>query len=641
MFDVFRSRDKAVRYVLGGLLALVAVSMVITLIPGYGTPSGAPEQMIAEIGKDQITIRQVQMAMQNVMRNKLIQPEMIQHYAPQLIDQMIAERAMAFQAERMGFRVSEKELADAIRSMTAQLFPNGEFDKEVYGRFLAQQGLTIPEFEKNIRSNLLVLKLQNLALEGAIVTPNEVEAEYRKKNDKVKLEYVSWTPADLRSKVNLTPAEIQNSYNQNKAQFMAPEKKSFHLLVADEAKIGPTIQMNETDLRAAYGRKADRYRTPERVKARHILIKTAEVAKEKLPELEAKARGVLKQVRAGGNFAELAKTNSDDPGSAAMGGDLGWVVRGQMVPPFEKATFALKPNEISDIVKTDYGFHIVQAMEREPARVRPFEEVKEELATEARKEVVYQRLQSSIDQARAELAKDPKQAEQIAAKYGLAYFKAEKLTRGESVPEVGTNAELDANLAGMKAGEVSPVLQVAPTKLAVAAVTEVIPPRQQSLAELESRIRDTLIGQRAQQLADQQIKQTKEKLAAAGSDLAAVAKSLGTQAKTTAFFTVDTTVDGIGPGTYVADAFSKPVGSTLAPFNLGNLLVLAKVIDKQSADTAGLATGRDAILLSLKKKKAGERRELFEDGLITQLIKEGKIKKNQENIKRLVTNYQG
>jgi peptidyl-prolyl cis-trans isomerase D len=103
MFDLFRSRDKAVRYLLGVLLGIVALSMVVTLIPGYGGPAGAPEQVVAEIGKDQLTIRQVQQQIQNMVRNKTVPQEMVQHYVPQLIDQMITERAVAYQAERMGF----------------------------------------------------------------------------------------------------------------------------------------------------------------------------------------------------------------------------------------------------------------------------------------------------------------------------------------------------------------------------------------------------------------------------------------------------------------------------------------------------------------------------------------------------------
>ena len=146
MFDLFRSRDKAVRYLLGGLLGVVALSMVVTLIPGYGTPSQNREMVVAEVGKDQITVRQVQSVMQNVVRSRRVPQEMIPHYVPQLIDQMITERAVAFQAERMGFRVSDEEVANAIRSMLPQMLGSGEFDRNLYTRYLQQQGLSVDEF---------------------------------------------------------------------------------------------------------------------------------------------------------------------------------------------------------------------------------------------------------------------------------------------------------------------------------------------------------------------------------------------------------------------------------------------------------------------------------------------------------------
>src|SRR3954447_983959 len=411
MFDLFRSRDKAVRYLLGGLLGLVALSMVITLIPGYDSATRAPEQVIAEVGSEPITVREVQATLQGMMRNKSIPPEMVQLYIPQLVDQMINERALAYQAKRMGFEVSEAETANAIRSVLSQLFPNGEFNKDVYERFLAEQGLTIGEFESNIAKNLLVLKLRNIALEGVVVGPDEVQKAFHTRNDKVKLEYVVFDPAKLKSGVTTTPAEELDYYNKNKGRFMTNEKRSFDILSADEAKVAASIDIPESDLRKAYEANKDKYRTPERVRERHILISTMNKPKEEQAKLEAKAADILKQLRAGGDFAELAKKNSDDPGSAQKGGDLDWVTRGQMVKPFEEASFKLKPNEISGLVKTDYGFHIIQALQREDARLKPFDEVKAELATGLKKQMVFDRMQASIEKARVALQKSPQQAE--------------------------------------------------------------------------------------------------------------------------------------------------------------------------------------------------------------------------------------
>jgi peptidyl-prolyl cis-trans isomerase D len=642
MFDLFRSRDKAVRYLLGALLGLVALSMVVTLIPGYGTPSSAPEQILAEIGDDRVTVTDVQRQIQNLTRSRNVPPEMLQFYVPQIIDQMIAERAIAYQAERMGFRVTEEDVRRAILSMTAQLFPTGEFDKDTYQRYLAQQGMTIPEFERNVRLNLLLVQMQNLVLEGIIVTPEEIAREYHRTNDKIKLEYVAYTVPDLRSQVSTTPQELQQYFEVHKNALMTPEKRSFDVLIADEEKIGAAVQVNEQELRTAYSRNLERYRTPERVRVRHVLIKTQGKSPEETKKAEATANDLVKQIKGGADFAEIAKKHSEDPGSAAKGGDLDWVTRGQMVPAFEAAAFSLKPNEISNLIKTEYGYHIVQVLEKETARVKPFEEVRAELEMEAKREAVYQKMQTAIDQARAELARNPKQAEQIAAKYNLMYVKADNVGRGQSIPEIGTNAELEATVSELRAGEVSPVVQITPTRLAVAVVNNIVPPRVPQLAEIESDVREKLSAQKAQQLAQQRTKEMQDKFAAAGGDLNAIAKANGLEVKQTQFFGQDGAADGIGPAQYVVEGFNKPAGSVLPPFTIGNQVFLAKVIDKQVANPSSMSPAeREQLVVSLKRKKAAERRELFEDGLLTQLIKEGKVKKYAENIKRVTANYQG
>ena len=642
MFDLFRSRAKAVRYLLGGLLGIVALSMVVTLIPGYGTPSANQEQVVAEVDNEQITTRQVQALVQNVLRSKRVPQEMIQHYVPQMIDQMITERAIAFQAKRMGFRVTDEDVANAIRSMLPQMLGPGDFNPTLYAQYLQQQGLTVNEFEKNIRTNLLLLKLQNLALEGTIVTPQEVEQEYHRKNDKVKVDYVAWTPKDLRSQVNVTPDEIQTFYKQNQSEFRTPERRSFHLLVADEAKIGASIEASEADLRTAYSQNLDRFRTPEQVKVRHILIKTSDKPKEEVAKLEAKANDLLKQLRGGADFAALAKQHSEDPGSKDKGGVYEGVVRGQMVPAFEQAAFGRKPKEIGDLVKTEYGLHILEVLEKQPAKVRPFEEVKAELATERKREAVFTKMQQSIEQARAELAKAPQSAAQIAAKYGLAYADVQNAGKGDPVQEVGVNPELEANLASLRPGEVSPVLQVSPSKLAVAAVTNVQPAKPATLAEVEGQIRELVTNRKLGQLTEQKVRETMDRIKSMqGSDLNAIAKAIGGEVRSTQLFSSEGAADGIGPASYLREAFEKPAGSVLAPFNLGNQIFVAKVTEKQVADASALAATRDQVLLTLKQKKAQERKELFEDGLLTTLIKEGKVKKNQDTIKRLVTQYVG
>ncbi len=641
MFDLFRSRAKAVRYLLGGMLTIVAVSMVITLIPGWGSSTGSSteDNVVAVVGKDEITVRDVQNDLQALVRNKQIPAEMMQVYAPQYIDQMITERAVAYEARRLGFTVPDSELASTIRSILPRFFNNGQLiDKVAYQQFLEQQGMTIPEFEANLRKQLLLKRLTDLALEGVVVTPQEAEQEYKTQNEKLKVELISFKPYDLKSQVKVTPEELRAYYNSNKEGFTEPEKHDLALLVADQNKIAATIDIPEAQLRAAYNARRTEFQTPERVQVRHILLKTTDKSPAEVEKIRAKAEDILKQLKNGADFAELAKKYSEDPGSAQKGGDLGWVVRGQTVKNFENTAFSLKPKELSGVITTEYGFHILQVMDKQEAHTQPFDEVKNQIAADLKKQMVFDRMQNAIDQARAALVKNPNDAEQIAKQFNLEYVVAKELASGQPVPQLGSVPDLDTALAGMKKGDITPVFQAGADKLAVAELTNVTPSQIAPFEKAEANIREKFVSQRAMTLAADRAKQAAEKLRA-GEDIGKVAKELGGEVKTPPEFTLSGAVEGVGSASVFSEGFTKPVGAILGPLNVFNQQVVAKTLEKTPADMSKFATERDKIIEDLKRKKAQERRDLFYDSILAKLIKQGKVKKHNDTIKRLVASY--
>jgi peptidyl-prolyl cis-trans isomerase D len=640
MFDLFRSRDKAVRYILGGVLTLVALSMVVTLIPGFGSGSagGSEQTIVAEIGGDPLTVREVQTTLQAAMRDKPFPPEMIQIYIPQLVDQMISERALAYQAERMGFQVTDEDVARAIRTMIPMVFQDGRFNRDMYMEFLSRQNLSIPEFESNVKKNLLLLKLQNLAIEGVVVNPKEIEDEFRRRNDKVKVDYIEFTPDKFRSQVQVSKEEIEQEFNKDKASFRVPEKRTFDLIIADESRAGEGIDLPEAELRAAYDLNKDRYRLQERVKVRHILVKTEGKPKEEAPKLEAKANDLLKQIKGGADFAKLAKENSEDTGSAPRGGDLDWVVRGQTVKAFEETAYKLKPKEISDVVKTEYGFHIIQVMEKEEARIRPFEEVKAELAAEKKRQFVLDRVQRTAEQARTALMSTPDRAREIAAQLKLTYHRAEKVATGDPLQEIGVHREFESVAWGLPKNGVTPVLSAPGNKLVLGVVADIIPSRQAEFADVEKDIRTRLETTKGQNVAMQKAAEAVAK-AKAGTDIKQLAKSYGLEAKTTPEFDRTGEAQGIGTATYLNEAFTSDVGAVFGPLNIGDRRFVVRVAGKSPADLNRLATERDNVRMSLKRQKALARKELFEDGLVTELIREGKVKRYDAAIQRLRQNY--
>ena len=642
MFDLFRSRAKAVRYLLGGLLLLVAASMVITLIPGYGTGGGSQDQIVVEIGRDAVTVQEVRQRLQMALRHRQVPKEMMQMYAEQMLGELINERVMAYEAERLGFEVTPDDMLRNLQIMAPMLFQNGQFiGKEQYAELLRQQDLSIPEFEASARIQLLVSKLQDLVGQGVVVTPEEVAKAYQDRNEKAKLEYISLSPASYRSEVTVSPEEVRGYYQANKGQFNVPEKRAFVLLVVDETKVAQRIAAPEAELRRYYQASLDQFRMPDRVHVRHILLKTTGLAKEEVPKVKAKAEDLLKKLKAGADFAELAKANSDDPGSAAKGGDVGWIVKGQTVPNFENTAFALKPKELSGVVSTEYGFHILQVLEKEPARVKPFDEVKDQLAQEWKKEKLRETVEKLADQAHELAVKNPSGAEQIARQLDIDAVKVERAGAGDPVPEFGVSQDLEAALNGVAKGGVTGVIQAPGNKLVVAVVTAVFPARPAELAEVETGIRSTLASTKLTQVLDMKQKEVLAKVTAAGGDLKKVAQSLGLEAKTTQEFARNGTVDGIGPAVAVSEAFDLPPGSVFAPASMTDARLICKVESRIPADPAKLADERESIAHSLKEAKMKRRAELLQDSLRTALFNSGKLKIHREAITRLFESYRG
>ncbi len=641
MFDLFRSRDKAVRYLLGSLLMVVALSMVITLIPGFGSGTSTTETIVAEVGKEAITLRDVQKALANAQRNRSMPPEMLQFFIPQLVDQMITERAIAFEAGRLGFEVTESDTANAIRNIVPQLFQEGKFvGKETYSAFLEQQGLSIPEFESQIARQVLLNRVRGIALQSIVVSPVEIEREFRNRNEKAKIEFVKIDQAKYRAEAAVSQAEMLDHFNRNKASFSVPEKRALKLLVLDPAKFTGGVVVSDDDIRKAYESSKDRYRTGERVKIRHILLKTTGKPKEEHPKIRAKMEDILKKLQGGADFADLAKKNSEDPGSAVKGGDLDWVVRGQMVKNFEQASFSLKVKELSGIVETEYGYHVLQVMEKEDARLKPFEEVKQDIAGELKTQRSRDASQSALDTLQVAMRKGVPNPEKFAAEHNLTAIPVEKAGPNDALPELGVSEEMQAMLRSLPKGGVSTPVPSPLGRYVVAVVTDVFPAHPAEFSEVMPQIKTLLEGSKLASVAGTRANELFTKAQQAG-DLKKAAQSMGLELKSPPEFTRSGAVEGLGTGAVVADAFARASGTLIGPIPVGEAFIVARVVARLDSDLSELGPQRDSIKEEIKARKSRERSELFEDGFRQQLVKEGKVKIYDAVIKNLIANYRG
>ncbi len=312
--------------------------------------------------------------------------------------------------------------------------------------------------------------------------------------------------------------------------------------------------------------------------------------------------------------------------------------RGQMVKNFEDAVFTLKPNEISNVVSTEYGFHIIQVLERQPAHLQTLDEVKPAIVSTLKNQMVVDKIQDLIDKAHAELVKAPQNAAMIASQLNLDFVNVPAYAPGSPLGSLGNDAQLGSNIQSMKAGEVSQVLQSG-NKLAVAEVTAIHPPHPAELSEVESQVRQQYIQVESNRLANEKTAEAASILKANGGDLKAAAKSTGGEIKSTDFFTRNGAVEGLGSAGLLADVFDKPVGSTFGPLTAGNLAVVGKITDRQAADMSKFPQERDGIVTQLKGKKAIDREQLLQDSILSDLIRRGKVKKHQQVIDRLIAQY--
>jgi len=635
MFDLFRSSDKIKKYVLGGLLTLVALSMVTYLIPNYSTgTTSTTNPVLAEIAGSKITALEAQQLFQKYSNGR-IPPELMEVYLPQFVDQMVSERAALYEAGRLGFTATDDEALSSVVGAYPQFFPNGSLaNKDQFEAALAQQGLTLQDIVDEARDQVILRKLQSAVLGSVVVTPKEIEDEFRKKYEKLRIQYVAFPPAKFRDQVKPTDEEERKYYDLQKAGFTQPEKLGYQVVVLDQEKVAATINVTDEQLRTAYSNALDNFRMPERVHARHILLKTQGKSDAEKKVLQARAEDLLKQLKNGADFAELAKKNSDD-GSKEQGGDLGWFVRNQMVPEFDSAAFALKPKELSGVVTSQFGYHIIQVLEKDPAKLKPFEEVKDELTKEVRAQAVTEKMQTSGDQMHADLVKSPKSAGEVAKKYGAEVIIVPPSAPGTPIPTLGANPEIDSTLASMKPDEVSPVLELPNNRLAVVILNNRTPGRPAEFSEVQAQIRDKLVNDKAAQMASDRAKDVAERLKK-GEDITKIAKSMQLDVTTSSSFGRADSVEGLGPAASLEDAFSTPLNGVLGPLSIQGRSIVARITEKNEADLAALPVEHDSLLAQLKQKKAQERNALLMDGILDKLTSEGKVVVNRKEIQTMV-----
>jgi peptidyl-prolyl cis-trans isomerase D len=400
MIKLLQSGGKATKYFLGGLLFIVSASMVTYLIPGFMSDSTASASgTVASVAGQNIQIAEVQTLAQRRVQAMMRQgyPDfyrqmLMKQSVPGAINELMQNAEIRYEADRLGLRISDQELQDALRnSPDGQFFfPEGKWvGQEKYEQMIKNAQMTVEFYEQSLRQGLLRDKLFTAITAGADVTPAELQKAYKEQNVKIKFDYAVLNSTDLEKQIKYTDAELKGFFTAHQAQYQNsnPEKRQVRYFVFDRKQAEANSTYTPSDLLQYYDAHKDQFRTQDRIKVRHILIKTpvadkdGKVDEKAVAAAKTKALDLLKQLKNGADFAELAKKNSEDSTAAAGGEFQGWIVKGDpgIQPEFESAAFTMGKGQMSDLVQTSFGFHIIRVDDKEESHQKPYTDVKDEV----------------------------------------------------------------------------------------------------------------------------------------------------------------------------------------------------------------------------------------------------------------------
>jgi peptidyl-prolyl cis-trans isomerase D len=639
------------KIVLSGLLLLICAAMVIAFIPGNlgsdltGTPG---KGVVAKVDGEDITAEEVRETARGMLQQQGAQlganaSMLLPFFAQRAADQLVDRQALVAEAQHMGLKATPQEVKDELQHgrYSEIFFPGGTFIGEAEYQGLLQQHNLIPAtFEDSVGKEILISKLQALITGSASVSDAAIRQEFDKQNTKVKFEYAVLSQDDLKKGLHPTTEELKAFYDSHQKDYAnsVPEKRKVKYVMIDLSKIQNGVQVTHDELQSYYNQHRDQYRVAEQAKVSHILIKTplpgpdGKVDDKGVAEAQRRAADLLKQLKAGAKFEDLARKYSEDTVSAKEGGSLGWIGKGRTVPEFEKAAFSLPKGQISDLVKSSYGFHIIRVDDRQDAHMKTLEEVKDQieplLKQQKAQQIAQKQGEDLLQQAKTQ------GLDAAASAKGMTVITSEFFGRKDMLPGLGPAPQfMDAVFT---TAEKSPPEMAATSQgFALFDLLAVKPQSTPTFEEIRTRVEQEFKNERSSVLLSQKAQELSDR-AKAEHDLKKAAKELGATVKTSEFVSPDGQVPDIGSMTgQAAVAFSMKPGDISGPINSGANGVVIAVTEVQAPSETDFAAKRDQIRDALLQGKEQELFGLFVTNLREQMEKAGKIKINQEEMKTL------
>ena len=613
-----RRQRSALKWVWVILIFIFSVTLVTLYIPFGDLPNVNITNDVASIGHDSISAHEFQVAYRNYvdrMRGQL-NPEMLKafRFDRQIMDALVTRHVMMEEAKRLGLNASPAEIEQKI--LENPVFrDNGTFiGRDRYQAILAQNNLTIDEFEADVANEILADKLRSFVAGAVLVTDKEAQEEYKRRNEKAKIDYLIIDATKLEDKVTASDKEQHDYYDKNKAKYTVNEKRKAKYIFLSSLKLRSQVTVSDDELRQYYEQHKNEYILPERVKAQHILFKTPGKSPEEVEKIKEKARQVLDRAKKGEDFGSLAKQFSEDS-TAASGGDLGEFGRGQMVPEFDKVAFSLGVGAISDLVPSQFGIHIIKVTGKQEARERPFEEVKEAIRPVIETRKAEQKASDLAQQIAVELVNN-KSLDAVAAKSGAEVKETPLMEQNEPIAELGNATDFTRRMFTMGKGEIGAAIQVE-RGYVVPQLTDVVASHPASFEEAQARVLADVKSEKAKQLAVDKAKQADDVLKS-GKDLGAAAKAVGSELKTSDMLGHGASIADFGSIAEVdTDMFSLPLGKPGKPVTIAGKTLAFAVKERKEVDPEEMKKSVD----QMKTELLPARREQYFNAYIQEVRK--------------------
>jgi peptidyl-prolyl cis-trans isomerase D len=627
------------------ILYAVIISFIATIFLIWGRGKVGVEEnpyAVASIGNEEISSQEflrvfrIQLNNQKESLNQNINEKMLKQFVgSQTLSILINQRIMLSEAHKRGLQVSPQEIMDYIMVKYPIFQENGKFiGLKKYREILQANRIAESEFENAIKEELIMEKFQNLLLTNVFIYPDEVWEEYKKENEKLKIDYIYVGKKDYIEEVNATAEELKSYFQEKKQQYLISEQRKIEYVLINPEELKYKIEITKEEIERYYEQNKSLFLVPEERRASHILIKLPEDAPpDMIEQAEKRAEDIYKKAQAGEDFAKLAENYSEDEATAKEGGDLGYFQPGRMVPEFDSKVFSMNIEEISTPVKSQFGFHIIKLVDIRNPHFKPIDDI--EVQTRIKKDLTeaksFQEAET-ISQKIAKLGKGKGKFAKAATSYSLEAKESAFFSQEEGPAEIPNSFSIAEKAFQLKVGEISPPISLSKGYIVIK-LLEIQESYMPKFDEVKDEVESDFRIEGSERIAQQKIHTIKEKLNS--SELfEKIVEENQLDMKSTDLFTYDQYIPQLGSSSqFFKKAFAMQSNQVSQVISLENGYFIFRVAEKIEAKVSEFEEQKE----ELKTQMLYQKQMNLLSQILSRLREKRKININSELYNRLIS----